>query len=222
MACSSSLKQIADYNILHGLFEKKIGLLDGQMGMSIFFFYYSRYTDNSIYANFASELLDNVCVNLSYKTPITFADGLCGIGWGIELLKKEKFIDADTEIEGTAGKTIPEIFANSGEDSFRAIESSVLAQFGKQSGLVIATGGGCVTRAENYQHLHRNGIIIWIQRELQNLPTEGRPLSQSGKLEEMYDKRKPLYEAFADLTVCNDDSLEETVAQILSQFITEV
>ena len=97
MACSSSLKQIADYNILHGLFEKKIGLLDGQMGMSIFFFYYSRYTDNSIYANFASELLDNVCVNLSYKTPITFADGLCGIGWGIELLKKEKFIDADTD-----------------------------------------------------------------------------------------------------------------------------
>lgn len=94
---SSKLKQIADHYILHGLFEQNYGLFNGQMGMSIFFFYYSRHTNNSIYANFAGELLDNVCANLSYNTPITFVDGLCGIGWGIELLKKNKFIEADTD-----------------------------------------------------------------------------------------------------------------------------
>lgn len=132
------------------------------------------------------------------------------------------FVDADTEIEKSAGKPIPEIFATSGENAFRAIESSVLAQLGKQSGLVIATGGGCVTRAENYNYLHQNGIIVWLQRDLNELPTEGRPLSQSGKLLEMYAHRKPQYEAFADLVVSNNGSIEKTVAEILCLVNTEV
>lgn len=131
------------------------------------------------------------------------------------------FIDVDAEIEKNAGKTIPEIFAASGEDGFRAMESTVLAQFGKQSGLIIATGGGCVTRKENYKYLHQNGFIIWLQRELNNLPTDGRPLSQSGNLIEMYEKRKPLYEAFSDKVIYNC-TLEKTVAEILSVVNMEV
>ncbi len=114
-----------------------------------------------------------------------------------------RFVDADTKIEAFAKKSIPHIFAEDGEDIFRSYETQVLADLGKQSGLVIATGGGCVTRQENYNHLHQNGTIIWLQRDIKNLPTEGRPLSAAGRLDEMYRIRKPLYEAFADYQIVN-------------------
>ena len=141
----------------------------------------------------------------------------CGKSTIASLLARElgrKAVDADKEIEVYAGCTIPEIFARSGEEEFRKIESAVLAELGKQSGLIIATGGGCVTRKDNYDALHQNGTILWLQRELDKLPTDGRPLSQKNKLEDMYAVRKPLYEAFADITVNNDASPEETLETI--------
>ena len=127
------------------------------------------------------------------------------------------YVDADAEIVALAGKPIPEIFAQDGEAVFRELETEVLKRLGKESGLVIATGGGCVTQQRNYPLLHQNGQIIWIKRPLGLLPTEGRPLSQSGKLAQMYDVRKPLYAAFADFSVDNNGTPEETVASILEK-----
>ena len=129
---------------------------------------------------------------------------------------EKKFVDADAAISQLAGKTIPEIFAASGEAGFRKLETQVLQQLGKESGLVIATGGGCVTKAENYPALHQNGRIIWIRRDLSLLPTDGRPLSQQSRLEDMYRIRMRLYETFSDLSVDNDGPIEETIAQILA------
>ena len=80
----------------------------------------------------------------------------------------------------------------------------MLAELGKQSGLIIATGGGCVTREENYNHLHQNGEIFWLRRSLDKLPKDGRPLSQRGSLEAMFEKRAPMYERFADFVIDND------------------
>ena len=114
------------------------------------------------------------------------------------------FVDADAFIVDKAGKSIPNIFAESGEDGFRVIETQVLAELGKQSGLVIATGGGCVTRECNYPLLHQNGTIFWLTRALEKLPIQGRPLSQITRMEDMYKIRKPLYEAFCDHTINND------------------
>ena len=131
-----------------------------------------------------------------------------------ERLHKE-FVDADTEIVKQAGKSIPEIFEESGEEGFRKIETQVLDQLGKRSGLVIATGGGCVTRSENYPLLHQNGRIAWIKRDVSLLPKEGRPLSLSNKLELMYAVRKTMYEAFADIQAINDGTPEKAAAQIL-------
>ena len=128
-----------------------------------------------------------------------------------------KFVDADEEIIQLAGKSIPEIFAQDGEEIFREWETMALEHLGKQSGLVIATGGGCVTRQRNYPALHQNGSIVWLERDLSLLPTQGRPLSQSNRLEEMYAVRKPLYEAFADVRVANTGSPEDTVTEILSK-----
>lgn len=122
-----------------------------------------------------------------------------------------QFVDADERIVHLAGKPIPEIFTQDGEDKFREWETKALAQLGMQSGLVIATGGGCVTKERNYPLLHQNGQIFWLKREVSLLPTDGRPLSQGANLEEMYRIRKPMYERFADHIVGNDRSVAETV-----------
>ena len=122
--------------------------------------------------------------------------------------------DSDALIEELAGMPIPEIFAQQGEAAFRAYETQAIAQLGKRSGIVLATGGGCVTREENYPLLHQNGTILWLQRDLAALPTDGRPLSQAGKLEAMYEVRRPLYARFADHTISNNGSVEETVAAV--------
>lgn len=127
-----------------------------------------------------------------------------------------KLVDADAEIIRLAGKSIPEIFAQDGEEVFRDWETQALAELGKQSGLVIATGGGCVTRQRNYPPLHQNGSIFWLRRDTSLLPTDGRPLSQRNSLSDMYEKRKPMYEAFADFSVDNNGSTEETVRAILA------
>ena len=125
------------------------------------------------------------------------------------------FVDADALVVQKAGKSIPEIFAESGEAGFRALETEVLAEIGKASNLVIATGGGCVTRKENYLHLHQNSKIIWLKREIASLPTDGRPLSKAQHLDEMYKTREPLYRAFADMVVNNDSAPEKAVEAIL-------
>lgn len=124
------------------------------------------------------------------------------------------FIDADQAICEKAGISIPEIFAATGEDGFRKIETAVLSELGKMSGVVIATGGGCVTRSENYPLLHQNGTIYYLQRDLDLLPTDGRPLSASGKLREMFQIRRPLYEQFCDHTANNNEDVDKTVSAI--------
>ena len=127
-----------------------------------------------------------------------------------------KVVDADQEIVKLAGKSIPEIFADDGEETFRNLETQVLAELGKQSQLVIATGGGCVTRDRNYPMLHQNSSIFWLQRDLDLLPTEGRPLSQNTRMQDMFRIREPLYSAFTDYVICNNRSSEDTVHQILT------
>lgn len=125
-----------------------------------------------------------------------------------------QFFDADAEIAKKANMSIPEIFAKEGEEGFRSREIKVLSELGKQSGLVIATGGGCVTFSINHSFLHQNGRIFWLKRDISQLPTDGRPLSQKGNLEEMYRIRKPLYENFADVIIENE-TVEKTVQQIM-------
>ena len=125
------------------------------------------------------------------------------------------FVDADTKIEEYAQLSIPEIFSQYGEGRFRQIESDVLKELGKCSGLVIATGGGCVTRPKNYAPLHQNGIIIWVRRNVHDLPTNGRPLSQKADLTKMYKSRKPLYAQFSDWCIDNDGDISQALQQIM-------
>ena len=124
-------------------------------------------------------------------------------------------IDTDAEIERRAGMTIPDIFARYGEVHFRALETEVLRDVGRLSGQIISTGGGCVTREENYVPLHQNGTILWITRDLEKLARDGRPLSVAGDLAQMYEKRRSCYDRFADIRIDNNGSINETVSHIM-------
>ena len=170
----------------------------------------------------SDEVIGKIHRTLSHQMKNLILIGMpgCGkstIGAALAHRLGRKFVDADEEVVKSAGKSIPEIFAQDGEEAFRQWETAALNSLGKQSGLVIATGGGCVTQNRNFAALHQNGYIIWLERDLTLLPTDGRPLSQSNRLEEMYKLRKPMYEAFADIRVENAGNPEQTVKEILSQ-----
>lgn len=126
-----------------------------------------------------------------------------------------KFMDADAYLVERAGRTIPEIFATDGEAGFRALETQILRELGMQSGLIIATGGGCVTREENHPLLHQNGSIFCLDRALDELPTEGRPLSQITSLADMYKTRRPMYARFADYHIDNNGDPHTAAMHIL-------
>lgn len=107
-------------------------------------------------------------------------------------------IDTDALIVKRAGKPIPQIFAEEGEDAFRAIETAVAADVCKGSGQIIATGGGIVTRERNHDLLRQNSLIIFINRPLEELSTDGRPLSQQNRLSDLLSARLPLYRQLCD------------------------
>ncbi|MDO4815646.1 MAG: shikimate kinase [Bacillota bacterium] len=130
-------------------------------------------------------------------------------------LTGRRVCDTDAEIVSRAGMSIPEIFEKFGEEHFRSLETEVMSDMGKQGGLIISTGGGCVTRDENYPLLHQNGTLVWIKRDLESLERSGRPISMRSDLKELYEKRRPMYERFADLCVDNNGSPEETVSRIM-------
>lgn len=123
--------------------------------------------------------------------------------------------DSDAAVEQAAGKPIPQIFAEEGQDAFRALETQALAQLGKGSAGIIATGGGCVTRRENYPPLHQNGVIFWLRRDTDRLPREDRPISLSRDLKELEMEREPLYRAFADHIIDNNGPVEDAVRRIM-------
>ena len=124
------------------------------------------------------------------------------------------YYEADEELEKAAGMPIPAIFEREGEAGFRARETKTLAALGKLSGVVISTGGGCVTREENYPLLHQNGVIIRIHRDTDKLARDGRPLSLHADLNKMFAVRDPLYTRFADYTVDNNGILINTLQAI--------
>ena len=92
-----NLSRIVHYLILNSSSFPDIGLFNGKMGISLFFFHYAKFSREEIYVEFAKLLLDQVMDDLTTYTPVNFQDGLCRIGWGIEYLNRQKFIEVDTD-----------------------------------------------------------------------------------------------------------------------------
>ncbi len=128
-------------------------------------------------------------------------------------------IDTDMLSVQEAEKSIPEIFSSEGEAYFRDIESRVAEKAGKCLGRVIATGGGIIKREENYNYLKQNGFIVFLERPIEELATDGRPLSTDiEKLRLMYQQRYPLYCRFADKKIAVAESSEQTAGLIIKSF----
>ena len=143
----------------------------------------------------------------------------CGkstVGKGIAEKTDREFFDCDEEI-AKLGQTPAELIEKYGEEHFRRIETEVLRELCKKSGCVIATGGGAVTRERNYDIIHQNATVVFIERDIKKLATNGRPLSQGGekKLAKMYEVRYPLYKKFSHFSVQSQNHSEKTAELIL-------
>ena len=125
----------------------------------------------------------------------------------------KRFIDLDDEVVKADGRTIPEIFAAEGEDSFRRKETEQIARFAKEGRQLLSCGGGVIKRPENIRLLHQNGVILFLDRPLEALTVGGgRPLSSStDALRAMYTERRPLYLAAADAVVPNHTTVTDAV-----------
>ncbi len=129
-----------------------------------------------------------------------------------------EFVDTDTEIIRLAKKPIADIFAQRGENGFRELEGQVIQQLSQRTGLVIATGGGAILRAENLRRLRQNGRIYFLDRPLEDIqPSDDRPLSRDREaLEQRYAERYPRYVAAADTGIpVRGDT--DTVAQAIRE-----
>lgn len=149
--------------------------------------------------------------------------GKTTVGKKLAEMTKRKFIDCDDEITKEIGH-IGTFIDTHGERAFREVESEIIEQIGKERGLIISTGGGCVTIASNFAPLRQNGRIYQLTQPINSLDTKGRPLSRGGlsKLAELERIRTPLYQSFAQKIIHHNRHAEETAQKILKDFYEEI
>lgn len=132
---------------------------------------------------------------------------------------RRPLIDTDAETERRTGKTVPELFAEGGEENFRKEERLTVSECAARTGVIIATGGGAPMFPENRAALAGNGFVVLILRDTEKLDTTGRPLSRDlDTLKAMYKVRMPVYKAFADAEAINNDTPSACAEFILEKF----
>lgn len=128
----------------------------------------------------------------------------CGKSTIAKLLSKKTgkpVYDTDALVESLEKTSIPELFSTQGEGYFRDAETKAIKEVSILSGVIIATGGGAVLREENRKALSQNGLIVYLDRPLEKLLSDGRPLSQKNGIKKLFEERKDIYEKFADAKI---------------------
>lgn len=174
--------------------------------------------DDSIIDEIKKEMLKDRCNIVLIGMP---SAGKTTIGKMLEEKLGKEFFDLDDMIIAKAGKSIPEIFQESGEAGFRAIETEVAIEASKMNNKIIATGGGVVKHKVNMDFLRLNGITIFIDRDIDKLISSdpNRPLSSSKQaLQQMYKERYPLYQKYATYVAVNNANIDETVDDIVNAY----
>lgn len=132
------------------------------------------------------------------------------------------FADTDSEVEANAGVDITFIFEKEGEDGFRLREHRALACLCERQQIVVATGGGCVITPANRDLLEQRGTVIYLAASIDQLyervrASNHRPLIQNedprAALTDIVERRRPLYEAMADVTVDTEGQKVQHVAR---------
>ena len=128
------------------------------------------------------------------------------------------FFDVDEEITKISKKTPSQIINEEGEERFREIETEVVKELSKTGGKVISLGGGSILREENQRALKRNGIVIYLSRDIEKLALDNRPLSQKYGIRELFEKRKETYFKSADVIVSNDGEISKTIEEVIKEY----
>ena len=149
--------------------------------------------------------------------------GKSTIGKALANLTGRPLVDIDSRIIEEVG-SISDYILTHGEAAFRTVESNIISDIGKQTGLIISTGGGAVTTPENFAPLKQNGRIYEIYRPLEELDTTGRVLSSGGieRLQELYTVRAPLYARFRQAQVLNTGTPESVAQRILTDLYSNL
>lgn len=136
--------------------------------------------------------------------------GKTTVGKLLAKLLNRPFVDIDEQIANQTGMSCQAYILKKGEQDFRVLEHEVLQKYGSKSGQVIASGGGVVVRADNYPLLHQNSRIVMLDRPLDELSCDGRPLSMQCGIQELANKRMELYRMWADQIIQSRASADET------------
>ena len=123
-------------------------------------------------------------------------------------------------MEEKENRIISDIFSNEGEEYFRNLETKYLKELSEKEGLIISTGGGAVKKKENIDILKKNGIIIFLNREINDISKENhkhRPLLQDiNNIQKLYDERIDLYKKYSDIIIKNNDDMSIIVDRIIT------
>lgn len=179
---------------------------------------YELYTDTKLAENVTQRLYNDIYKEKKNVVLVGMpGSGKTTVGTLIAKALCREFFDSDVEFERVFGSTPKEVILEKGETAFRDGESEIIANLCSKLGVVVATGGGAILKEENRLRLKANSTVIFIDRDLDLLSTEGRPLSQSEGVKTLYEKRLPIYKEVADVTVESgkDTTPEETVQSIL-------
>ena len=173
-----------------------------------------------------TQLIDKIYGELLNKKRNIVLTGMPGagkttVGKIIAQRPGRKFVDTDEQIKTETGMTPAQIINEQGEEAFRQVEAGIIAELSQENRLVIATGGGAVLREENVRRLSQNGIIIFIDRDIDSLvPTPDRPLSMDREqLKRRFDERYPIYVSTADVVAKAQQGAHKTAEHILERMI---
>ena len=173
---------------------------------------------------YSDEVIERVYNEVNAKMRNIVLVGMPGCGKSsvakaISRLTGKEAVDCDDYITETYGISPAEIITRDGEAAFRRIETEALKELTKRSGIILSTGGGCVTVDQNHDLLRQNGRVIFLNRDVELLATDGRPLSAGGieKLKAMYEKRLPMYRAVCDteVRVTSESTVEQTAKSLV-------